>query len=161
MRRELKLLKSQYKDLKIKEEKEGLKIKGKLGESCLKGFSYIGSKSVAGSYFSFLRQECIGLTYGYYTKMYLHGIGYKVWTDGKRLLFKLGYNHLIKFKLPENMKAYSKKSHFVLFGINKEEVNRIAQRIVWLRVPDVYKGKGVRYSDQFLKLKETKDAKKK
>lgn len=161
MRGELKLLKSQYKGLEVSATKEGIRIKGKLGESLLKGSFHIGSKSRAGSFFSFLRQECIGVTHGFYVKLYLHGIGYKVWTDGERLLFKIGYNHLIKFQLPEGMRAYSKKSRFVLFGISKEEVNRIAKRIVWLRVPDSYKGKGIRYSDQFLKLKETKDAKKK
>lgn len=161
MKRELKLLKSQYNGLEIELEEEVLKIKGKFGESYLKGFSFIGSKSRAGSYFSFLREECIGLTNGFYIKLFLHGIGYKVWTDGKNLLLKLGYNHLIKFKLPEGIKAYSKKSQFVLFGVNKKDLHCIAQRIVSLRVPDVYKGKGVRYSEQFIKLKETKDAKKK
>jgi large subunit ribosomal protein L6 len=59
------------------------------------------------------------------------------------------------------MWAYGRKSRFLLFGVKKEEVYRIAKRIVELRVPDSYKGKGVRYVNQFLKLKETKDAKKK
>jgi large subunit ribosomal protein L6 len=161
MRRELKLLKSQYKGLKVKMEKREIRVKGNLGESKFNYWGYLGSKSAAGSFFSFLNQECIGVTYGFYVRMYLHGIGYKVWAGRSSLLFKLGYNHLIKFRLPKSMWAYGRKSRFLLFGVKKEEVYRIAKRIVELRVPDSYKGKGVRYVNQFLKLKETKDAKKK
>lgn len=163
--------KGQYEGLKIQRKKEGSKmvfyLKGKLGEGMVfyqvdrsKNWDVFGSKKVARSFFSFLKENCEGLSYGFYKRMYLQGIGYRVWTKGRKLLFQLGYNHLIKFTLPEGMYAYGRKYRFVLFGLSKREVNQMAQRLVWLRVPDAYKGKGVRYEDKFLGLKKSKDAKK-
>jgi large subunit ribosomal protein L6 len=160
MRKKLRLLKSQYDELNVELKKGKIKIKGLLGEGELENRV---TRKGAGSFFSFLQQECIGVSFGFFVSMYLHGIGYKVWCskDRKKLLFKLGYNHLIKFKLSSTMQVYTRKSRFVLFGMDKQEVNIIANRIMYLRKPDSYKGKGIRYTDKILALKETKDAKKK
>lgn len=165
------LRKAQYNglSLELKKKKSDFRfeLKGKLGEGKLEYGGYpsqkwcvFGSKKFARSFIAFLKERCEGYSYGFYKRMYLQGIGYRVWTKGRRLLFQIGYNHLIKFSLPEGMYAYGKKYRFVLFGLSKEEVNRMAQRLIWLRVPDSYKGKGVRYEEKFFVLKKSKDAKK-
>jgi len=165
--RKLIIRKEQYPGLEL-QMGDFFIIKGKLGEKKLiyKGgkesekWFVFGSKKVVRSFGSFLTEACEGVSYGFAKKMYLHGIGYRVWTNRKQLLFQIGYNHLIKFSLPETMSAFAKKNRFVLFGLGKREVNQIAQRLVWLKVPDSYKGKGVRYEHVFFFLKKSKDAKK-
>lgn len=168
--KKLVLLKSQYKNLFIKlrydQNKFFFSFKGPLGFSklsygSLSSFSVFGSKKISRSFFSFLKQECLGVSYGFYVNMYLHGVGYRVWAYKNKLLFKIGYNHLIKFTLPYTIKAFYFKAKFLLFGVSKEELNRVSSRLVLLKKPDSYKGKGFRFFGKEFKLKETKDAKKK
>jgi ribosomal protein L6P/L9E len=168
--RRLLLRKAQYEGLKLRVHKDSdflILFSGLLGESYLNYRTYgknkihvFASKKSMRSFFTFLREKCEGVSYGFFKSMFLQGIGYRVWTNGKELLLQIGYNHLVKYRLPATMTAYGKKSRFVLFGISKEEVNRIAQRLVWLKYPDSYKGKGVRYENVFLVLKKGKNAKK-
>jgi hypothetical protein len=168
--KKLVLLKSQYKnliiELKFDHNKFFFHFIGPLGFSSLCygslfSFSVFGSKKTSCSFFSFLKQECLGVSYGFYVNMYLHGVGYRVWAYKNKLLFKIGYNHLVKFTLPNTIKVFYFKAKFLLFGVSKEELNRIANRLVLLKKPDSYKGKGFRFFNREFKLKETKDAKKK
>lgn len=92
----------------------------------------------------------------YIIELNLIGIGFKVYLNKYYLNFELGFSHIIKLKLPQCIKFYSfnKGLCLVLQGINKKNLKGIASFIRSLKIPDNYKGKGIRYVYEILKLKE-------
>jgi large subunit ribosomal protein L6 len=81
---------------------------------------------------------------------------------GNKLVFSLGYSHPIEIQLPEGIKASvdAKQTKITLVGIDKEQLGQVAASLKALRAPDAYKGKGIRYSGEKLKLKVGKAGKK-
>ena len=91
--------------------------------------------------------------------LYLKGVGYKVQKVNKFLYFKLGYSHLLVFKLPVSVQCdVIKNTTLILTSSNLQELNLTAFKIRCLQKPDVYKGKGISYKDEILKLKEGKQS---
>ena len=107
-----------------------------------------------------LNNMIIGVSKGFVKTMELHGVGYKVDVRGKTLVLALGYSHPIEYPMPEGIKIEVVKGKkvptFSITGIDKERVGQVAAEIRSFRVPDSYKGKGVRYEGEIVRTKAGK-----
>ena len=103
-----------------------------------------------------------GVTTGYQRVLEIVGVGYRAQVQGSKIMLSLGYSHPVEFNLPDGISAAvdQKQTQITLTGIDKQKIGQIAANLKTLRKPDVYKGKGVRYSGQRLKLKVGKTGKK-
>ena len=98
-----------------------------------------------------------GVDEGFEKSLELRGVGYRVEMAASRLKFSLGFAHPVFYDLPEGIKVkVNDPTHFVIMGIDKQRTNQVAAEIRALRSPDPYKGKGIRYADEMIILKETK-----
>jgi large subunit ribosomal protein L6 len=111
---------------------------------------------------SIISNMITGVSQGYQKVLDIVGVGYKTQVVGDKLVFALGYSHPIEFQLPEGIKASvdAKQIQITLVGIDKQKLGQVAASLKALRFPDAYKGKGVRYSGERLKLKVGKAGKK-
>jgi large subunit ribosomal protein L6 len=109
-----------------------------------------------------------GVTDGYTRQLDIVGVGYKVDLQKNRVIFNLGYSHPIEFPLPPgidvkvervNKPIQQYQTTLTVSGINKQQVGQVAADMRSLRRPDPYKGKGVRYANEALKLKPGKTGK--
>ena len=109
---------------------------------------------------SLVNNLVVGVTEGYEKKLEIHGVGYRVQLKGSDLEFSLGYSHPVKVSPPEGITfAVEAPTRFSVQGIDKQLVGEVAANIRKLRKPDPYKGKGVRYEGEQIKLKVGKTGK--
>lgn len=103
-----------------------------------------------------------GVSAGYERTLEITGIGYRAQVKGNKIIFTLGYSHPIEYELPVGVTARvdEKQTTITLSGIDKQLVGQVAANIKALKMPDAYKGKGVRYSGERIKLKAGKTGKK-
>ncbi|MEX3555487.1 MAG: 50S ribosomal protein L6 [Burkholderia gladioli] len=98
-----------------------------------------------------------GVTKGFERKLTLVGVGYRAQAQGDKLNLSLGFSHPVVHQMPEGIKAETPtQTEIVIKGINKQQVGQVATEVRGYRPPEPYKGKGVRYSDEVVILKETK-----
>ena len=98
-----------------------------------------------------------GVTKGFEKKLEINGVGYRVKVSGDNLELSLGYSHPINYKLPEGITAEAPtNTELVLTSTNKQLLGDTASEIRAFRPPEPYKGKGVKYSDEHIKRKESK-----
>ncbi|BFI91118.1 50S ribosomal protein L6 [Enterobacterales bacterium endosymbiont of Anomoneura mori] len=115
------------------------------------------SWSQAGTTRSIINSMIIGVTKNFTKKLKLIGIGYKVVLKNNILIFSLGFSHLINYILPKGIKVECKnENEIILNSANKQLLGQIAAKIRLFHIPDSYKGKGIRYYNEIIKLKETK-----
>ena len=101
-----------------------------------------------------------GVTDGYTKAMEIRGVGYRVAAKGSNLEFALGYSHAVPVLAPDGISLeVQSPTKFVVRGIDKQKVGEVAANIRKLRKPDPYKGKGVRYEGEQIKLKVGKTGK--
>jgi len=101
-----------------------------------------------------------GVTEGYTKTLEIVGVGYRVQARGSDLEFALGYSHPVPVAAPEGISfEVQSPTKFVVRGIDKQKVGEVAANIRKLRKPDPYKGKGVRYEGEQIKLKVGKTGK--
>jgi large subunit ribosomal protein L6 len=119
-------------------------------------------KSLHGLTRSIIANMLHGVSQGYQKVMAIVGIGYRAQVAGDKLTLTLGYSHPIQVPLPEGIKASvdAKQTTITLTGIDKQQLGQLAENLRTLRPPDSYKGKGIRYSGERLKLKAGKTGKK-
>jgi large subunit ribosomal protein L6 len=119
-------------------------------------------KSLHGLVRSVVSNMMTGVLQGYQKVLEIVGIGYKAQVKGSKLLLSLGYSHPIEFLLPDGIKASvdAKQILITLTGIDKHLLGQVAANLRALRLPDSYKGKGMRYAGEYLKLKAGKTGKK-
>jgi large subunit ribosomal protein L6 len=99
----------------------------------------------------------IGVTKGFERKLSLVGVGYRAAAQGDTLKLQLGFSHDIIYNLPKGVKAETpSQTEIVIKGYNKQQVGQVAAEVRAYRSPEPYKGKGVRYIDEVVHLKETK-----
>lgn len=99
----------------------------------------------------------VGVTQGYEKKLLLLGVGYRAQVQGKILNLTLGFSHPVNFQIPEGITIETPiQTEIIVKGIDKQLVGETAARIRRYRPPEPYKGKGVRYADERVKIKETK-----
>ena len=98
-----------------------------------------------------------GVNQGFNVKLQLIGIGYKTFLENNILSLKLGYSHIINYKIPEGIKITLLKPTLIsISGIDIEFVTQVAAKIRSFRKPEPYKGKGIRYLNEIVLKKEGK-----
>ena len=98
-----------------------------------------------------------GVTKGFERKLDVNGVGYRAQVTGKSLKLSLGYSHDIDYQIPTGITITTPKpTEIVIAGIDKQKVGQTAAEIREYRGPEPYKGKGVKYSDEFIFRKEGK-----
>ncbi len=119
-------------------------------------------RSLHGLARSILANMVTGVSHGYRKVLSIVGVGYRAQVKGTTLSFTLGYSHPVEYALPEGVSATvdDKQTTITLSGFDKQVLGQAAANIRELRPPDVYKGKGVRYAGERLKLKAGKTGKK-
>ncbi|MCU1672924.1 MAG: ribosomal protein [Frankiales bacterium] len=118
------------------------------------------SRSLHGLTRSLVANMVVGVTDGYAKAMEIRGVGYRVAAKGSDLEFALGYSHPVPVLAPEGITfEVQSPTKFVVRGIDKQKVGEVAANIRKLRKPDPYKGKGVRYEGEQIKLKVGKTGK--
>lgn len=119
-------------------------------------------RSLHGLTRSLISNMVTGVSKGYERVLEISGVGYRAQVQGTKISFTLGYSHPVEYQLPEGVSAAvdQKQTTLTLKGIDKQLLGQIAANIRALRSPDIYKGKGVRYAGERLKLKVGKAGKK-
>lgn len=98
-----------------------------------------------------------GVTKGFEKKLEINGVGYKAAVAGKNLQLSLGYSHDINFPIPAGITiATPRPVEIIIGGTDRQQVGQVAAEIRSLRGPEPYKGKGVKYADEFIFRKEGK-----
>jgi large subunit ribosomal protein L6 len=118
------------------------------------------SRALHGLSRSLLNNLVLGVSQGYERKLEIHGVGYRVQQRGSDLEFSLGFSHPVKIAPPDGITfAVESPTRFSVQGIDKQLVGQVAANIRWLRRPDPYKGKGVRYAGEQIRRKVGKTGK--
>jgi large subunit ribosomal protein L6 len=98
-----------------------------------------------------------GVKDGFQKKLTLVGVGYRAQAQGTKLNLSLGFSHPIVHVLPEGVKAETPtQTEIVIKGVDRQRVGQVAAEVRAYKPPEPYKGKGVRYSDERVVIKETK-----
>jgi large subunit ribosomal protein L6 len=98
-----------------------------------------------------------GVTKGFERKLTLVGVGYRAQAQGDKLNLALGFSHPVVHQMPKGVKVETPtQTEIILRGTDKQQVGQVAAEVRAYRSPEPYKGKGVRYSDETVVLKETK-----
>lgn len=106
-----------------------------------------------------LQNMIIGVTEGYSKTLDLVGVGYRVELKGKNLLVNIGYSHPIYFIPPDGITIQTPtQTQIIVSGIDKQLVGLVASKIRAIRKPEPYKGKGIKYSNEFIRRKAGKTA---
>jgi large subunit ribosomal protein L6 len=113
--------------------------------------------AMSGTLRALLANMVRGVTKGYERKLTLVGVGYRAQAAGDTLNLTLGFSHPVAHKMPKGVKVETpSQTEILIKGIDKQLVGQVAAEVRAYRPPEPYKGKGVRYADEKVVLKETK-----
>lgn len=122
---------------------------------CISG--YDNANSLSGTLRALVNNMVIGVTRGFEKKLSLVGVGYRAQVQGNKLNLSLGFSHPVIHEAPNGIKIETpSQTEILVKGIDKQVVGQVASEIRAYRPPEPYKGKGVRYADEAIVLKETK-----
>lgn len=117
----------------------------------------IRANAMSGTMRALLANMVQGVTKGFERKLQLVGVGYRAQAAGDTLNLTLGYSHPIAHKMPEGIKVETPtQTEILIKGMDRQKVGQVAADVRAYRKPEPYKGKGVRYSDEVVVIKETK-----
>lgn len=103
---------------------------------------------------SLVNNMVIGVTKGFKKKLQIVGVGYKSQVQDKELILNIGFSHPVNYKIPEGIKIeVDKQTEITVNGIDKEAVGQTAADIRSFYPPEPYKGKGIRYTDEYVRTK--------
>jgi len=106
---------------------------------------------------SLLQNNIIGVTKGYSKELEIRGVGFKAAVQGKKLLLNLGYSHQIDFSIPDGITIQAPKpTQVIISGIDKAKVGEVSAEIREFYLPEPYKGKGIRYLNEYVRHKAGK-----
>lgn len=115
------------------------------------------ANAMSGTLRALVNNMVTGVTKGFERKLTLVGVGYKAQVQGDKLNLSLGFSHPIVHQMPEGVKCdVATPTEILIRGVDKQKVGQVAAEVRAYRKPEPYKGKGVRYSDEVVKIKETK-----
>ena len=115
------------------------------------------AKAMFGTLRALVNNMVKGVTKGFEKKLNLIGVGYKAQAQGDKLNLSLGFSHAVAHQMPEGVTcATPTPTEILIKGINCQSVGQVAAEVRAYRPPEPYKGKGVRYSDEVVVIKETK-----
>ena len=161
-------------DVSVKIEGKNLEIKGKNGSQSLLvhdninidlkddvlNFSRVDDSAVSRAMHGTTRQivnnMIIGLTEGFKKELEIIGVGYQASIQGSRLKLQLGFSHDIFFDLPDDVIVKADRTSITVEGDDKQLVGSVASKIRSFRKPEPYKGKGVRYKNEHIRIKQGK-----
>lgn len=114
-------------------------------------------RSIAGTVRSNIHNGIHGVSTGFERRLTLVGVGYRAQAKGKVVALSLGYSHPTNYDVPEGITVETPtQTEILIKGASKELVGQVASQIRAMRGPEPYKGKGVRYADEKVEIKETK-----
>ena len=115
------------------------------------------ARSLWGMSRTLVQNIVVGVTEGFQTRLEINGVGYRAQVEGKNLNLALGYSHDVKFAIPEGIKIETPRpTEIIVSGIDKQKVGQVAAEIRRWRPPEPYKGKGVKYANEYIFRKEGK-----
>jgi large subunit ribosomal protein L6 len=118
------------------------------------------ARSMWGMSRSLVDNLVVGVSEGFSKTLEINGVGYRAALKGKDLQLQLGYSHDVLYPVPDGIEVKcTKPTEIVISGIDRAKVGQVAAEIRRYRSPEPYKGKGVKYSDEFIFRKEGKKKK--
>jgi large subunit ribosomal protein L6 len=115
------------------------------------------ANAMTGTMRQLVNNMVVGVTKGFEKKLSLVGVGYKAQATGAKLNLAVGYSHPVNFDMPAGIAvATPTPTEIVIKGADRQRVGQIAAEIRAVRPPEPYKGKGIRYADEKITIKETK-----
>ena len=113
--------------------------------------------AMSGTARAIVNNMVVGVSQGFEKKLTLVGVGYRAQAQGDKLNLSLGFSHPVVHQMPAGVKVETpSQTEIVIKGIDKQQVGQVAAEVRAYRQPEPYKGKGVRYADETIVLKETK-----
>ena len=162
-------------NIEVQISKESVQVKGKLGELSINYDSRIEivnsensievkrssdkrkDRELHGLYRALINNMVKGVSEGFQKELKLIGVGYSVEKKGDFILINVGFSHPIYFQIPEGITIDSPDATtLIIKGYNKQNVGDIAAKIRGIRVPEPYKGKGIKYADEYIRRKAGK-----
>lgn len=114
-------------------------------------------KAMAGTTRALVNNMVKGVSEGWEKKLVLNGVGYRAKASGKTVNLTIGLSHPVDYELPEGLSAETPtQTEIVIKGVDKQAVGEAAAKIRSFRPPEPYKGKGIRYADEYVRRKEAK-----
>ncbi len=166
------------KGVEVKVDKSSVMVKGPKGELSLKIHPHVtvtvsadqvmvtvlkpeikDNNALWGLYGSLIKNMVIGVTSGFEKKLEINGVGFRAQVSGDKMTLNLGFSHPVEFILPKGIKAEIEKNVISLSGVDKQLVGETAAQIRDLKLPEPYKGKGIKYADEIIRKKAGKAAK--
>lgn len=115
------------------------------------------TRSMSGTTRAMISNLITGVSEGFERKLTIIGVGYRAQAQGKKLNLNLGFSHPVEYELPEGVNAETPtQTEIILTGADKQVVGQAAAEIRAFRPPEPYKGKGVRYTDEYVVRKQAK-----
>jgi len=115
------------------------------------------ANAMSGTLRQLVNNMVVGVTKGFEKKLNLVGVGYKAAAQGTKLNLAVGYSHPVNIDMPSGIKVETPTpTEVIIKGADRQRVGQIAAEIRAVRPPEPYKGKGIRYSDEKITIKETK-----
>ena len=159
----------------VQKDGDSLSIKGKKGEFTLKVSKVIAvgiegsainmslkdssdpDRAILGTTVILLKNMITGVHVGFERKLQLVGVGYRAKAQGNKLELSLGFSHPVQYIMPDGVTVETpSNTEIIIRSTDKEKIGQTAAEIRHFRPPEAYKGKGVRYADETITLKETK-----
>ncbi|MHA7881322.1 MAG: 50S ribosomal protein L6 [Saccharospirillum sp.] len=113
--------------------------------------------AMSGTMRALVNNMVVGVTDGFEKRLQLNGVGYRAKAAGKNVNLTLGFSHPIDYTLPEGVTAETpSNTEIVLKSADKQKLGQVAAELRAFRPPEPYKGKGVRYADEYVRRKEAK-----
>ena len=115
------------------------------------------ANAMSGTTRALLANMVFGVSKGFERKLTLVGVGYRAQAQGNKLNLSLGFSHPVEHVMPEGIKVETpSQTEILIKGADKQKVGQVAADVRAYRSPEPYKGKGIRYADEVVSLKETK-----
>lgn len=138
-----------HADIQVEQEDGTLRVKVRREEQSV--------IAIAGTTRALLANMIEGVTAGFERKLELRGVGYRAAIQGNMLKLTLGFSHPVNYQVPEGVTVETpSQTEVVVKGVDKQKVGQVAAEIRAYRPPEPYKGKGVRYFDERVRIKEAK-----
>ena len=120
-------------------------------------YDFDTNRAMAGTTRALLNNLVVGVSDGWEKKLVLNGVGYRAKASGKTVNLNVGLSHPVDYELPEGLSAETPtQTEIVIRGTDKQAVGQAAAEIRSFRPPEPYKGKGIRYADEYVRRKEAK-----
>jgi large subunit ribosomal protein L6 len=137
------------KDVRLKQDGEALVVEAVTDSN--------RANAMSGTVRAILANMVAGVTKGFERKLALVGVGYRAQAQGDKLNLTLGFSHPVVHQMPKGVKVETPtQTEILIKGLDKQLVGQVAATVRAYRPPEPYKGKGVRYADEVIVLKETK-----